>query len=193
MCDPRHEVRLQLIKGFVKLASANRIHGRNPSDLIASITTLIQEASRFDNPLHLEDEWNQYVAIQARYFAGDVVGERLMDLHMSIRLKLCKWFFGPQTPQDSIRALQDSTYECSKLTKFVKYECDFCKVPYFRLKLCSGCRLNVFCSRQCQRNSWPRHKALCKEVSKGSAMDADYAFALLNQAFANGTVPTRNS
>ena len=34
------------------------------------------------------------------------------------------------------------------------------------LKICSGCRTIAYCSRACQRKSWPRHKRLCKRLGK---------------------------
>lgn len=30
------------------------------------------------------------------------------------------------------------------------------------LKLCQGCRLVRYCSKECQRRDWPVHKAFCR-------------------------------
>ena len=39
------------------------------------------------------------------------------------------------------------------------------------LKICSGCCTIAYCSRVCQKKSWPRHKRLCKSL--GKLPDAD--------------------
>ncbi|KDQ07502.1 hypothetical protein BOTBODRAFT_180681 [Botryobasidium botryosum FD-172 SS1] len=44
-------------------------------------------------------------------------------------------------------------------------QCQFCfksKLDGVTLKKCSSCHLDEYCSRECQKNAWPRHKALCK-------------------------------
>jgi hypothetical protein len=57
--------------------------------------------------------------------------------------------------------------ECQAGTKKVKLvQCDAClmTMPYTKLKKCARCRSVVYCSVECQRGAWPRHKAVCKET-----------------------------
>ena len=35
-------------------------------------------------------------------------------------------------------------------------------------KKCSKCKLQFYCSKQCQKEDWKNHKAICKEVSKAA-------------------------
>ena len=35
-------------------------------------------------------------------------------------------------------------------------------------KKCSNCKLQFYCSKQCQKKDWKNHKAICKEVSKAA-------------------------
>ena len=44
-----------------------------------------------------------------------------------------------------------------------KVQCDTCKLPrpLSEMKKCSGCRKAVYCSVNCQRKDWPRHKITC--------------------------------
>ncbi|XP_064615597.1 uncharacterized protein LOC135479635 [Liolophura sinensis] len=39
--------------------------------------------------------------------------------------------------------------------------CLSCKGYYYNLKQCSGCKTALYCSRGCQREHWPWHKASC--------------------------------
>jgi MYND finger len=45
-----------------------------------------------------------------------------------------------------------------------KVECDTChrKFPYTKMKKCSNCRIATYCSVDCQRVDWQRHKFQCK-------------------------------
>ena len=40
--------------------------------------------------------------------------------------------------------------------------CAVCKEP--ASSLCAGCRKVAYCSRECQRADWPKHKAVCKSL-----------------------------
>jgi MYND finger len=48
--------------------------------------------------------------------------------------------------------------------KAKKVECDTCarKFPYTKMKKCSSCRNATYCSVDCQRMDWQRHKYSCK-------------------------------
>lgn len=48
--------------------------------------------------------------------------------------------------------------------KAKKVECDTCarKFPYTKMKKCSSCRKATYCSVDCQRMDWQRHKFHCK-------------------------------
>jgi MYND finger len=48
--------------------------------------------------------------------------------------------------------------------KAKKVECDTCsrKFPYTKMKKCSSCRNATYCSVDCQRMDWQRHKYNCK-------------------------------
>mmetsp|Transcript_24907 Transcript_24907/g.59137 ORF Transcript_24907/g.59137 Transcript_24907/m.59137 type:complete len:463 (+) Transcript_24907:88-1476(+) len=40
-------------------------------------------------------------------------------------------------------------------------ECDFCGESLDKVDLCSKCKVAMYCSRECQRQDWKRHKSLC--------------------------------
>lgn len=48
--------------------------------------------------------------------------------------------------------------------KAKRVECDTCarKFPYTKMKKCSSCRSATYCSVDCQRMDWQRHKYACK-------------------------------
>jgi len=39
--------------------------------------------------------------------------------------------------------------------------CTYCQIFTSESKVCSGCRSDHYCSRECQVVDWPRHKRLC--------------------------------
>ena len=41
--------------------------------------------------------------------------------------------------------------------------CFTCKKKFFELKKCGNCLSILYCSKECQRNDWKRHKLECKE------------------------------
>ena len=40
--------------------------------------------------------------------------------------------------------------------------CQACKVQTGLMKKCSGCGFDSYCSKDCQRNDWTKHKKRCK-------------------------------
>jgi len=52
--------------------------------------------------------------------------------------------------------------------------CFTCKVkrrPTRMLRLCAGCNKTWFCHRQCQIDSWKKHKVACKKARKRKKLD----------------------
>ena len=61
--------------------------------------------------------------------------------------------------------------------------CRFCRchIPktnkaakYYRGGRCSSCFGVVYCSRECQRGDWPRHKQVCPGYLRGKIIDLRY-------------------
>ena len=51
--------------------------------------------------------------------------------------------------------------------RFNRNICDECgKESNVKLKCCSKCKLAYYCSADCQRADWKKHKIVCKEFSK---------------------------
>ena len=40
--------------------------------------------------------------------------------------------------------------------------CLGCHQPVAKIKLCSRCKTAVYCSAECQRKHWPKHKRDCQ-------------------------------
>ena len=47
------------------------------------------------------------------------------------------------------------------ISQSILKECDFCGESLDKVELCSKCRVAMYCSRECQREDWKRHKSLC--------------------------------
>lgn len=41
-------------------------------------------------------------------------------------------------------------------------ECSTCKKPFLKLLKCGGCKNITYCSQECQKLDWPKHKLTCK-------------------------------
>lgn len=52
------------------------------------------------------------------------------------------------------------------------HQCANCKTVTGNLKKCTGCRAVVYCSKSCQLQHWPKHKAMCKQLSRKRNMAA---------------------
>jgi hypothetical protein len=42
------------------------------------------------------------------------------------------------------------------------HECDYCGNEIANKKVCSGCKIAVYCDRDHQKGDWKRHKLLCQ-------------------------------
>lgn len=45
-------------------------------------------------------------------------------------------------------------------------------------KACVGCRIAIYCSKECQTKHWPDHKVFCKQAKKNQELDAQDLSAL---------------
>lgn len=52
---------------------------------------------------------------------------------------------------------RNATMECARC----------CSQDYEKLSRCAGCRKVSYCSRECQKADWKRHKQVCKRSDKG--------------------------
>ena len=50
--------------------------------------------------------------------------------------------------------------------------CGAAEAPDRRLKKCAGCRIELYCSAECQTQRWPQHKAACKVFRQAAAAAA---------------------
>jgi hypothetical protein len=57
-----------------------------------------------------------------------------------------------------------------KLPKQAGVVCSYCGKGGAKLLKCSACKGAVYCSRDCQKRHWPKHKAACKAAVGGAAM-----------------------
>jgi hypothetical protein len=46
---------------------------------------------------------------------------------------------------------------------------------------CGGCKTRTYCSKVCQANDWPKHKATCKDIVLSQALER--AAAITQQAY----------
>ena len=59
----------------------------------------------------------------------------------------------------------------SKVQEVVVAEkCNYKDCPNIGTKLCGGCKLQRYCSLECQKNNWPEHRRMCKSHQKTSLL-----------------------
>jgi MYND finger len=47
--------------------------------------------------------------------------------------------------------------------------CQYCQKVTSATKTCSGCLFSMYCSKECQKADWPKHKAQCKKSQRNAA------------------------
>jgi len=45
------------------------------------------------------------------------------------------------------------------------YICHTCGKEFDKIKTCSVCKSSTYCSRDCQKKNWPKHKKVCKGIA----------------------------
>ena len=68
-----------------------------------------------------------------------------------------------QSKRDILRQQQEAKSPGSSTTPQITV-CDWCRerADAAQFKLCDGCRLARFCSKECQRRAWPKHLHTCR-------------------------------
>lgn len=54
----------------------------------------------------------------------------------------------------------------------VLQECDYCGEEFADKKVCSGCKIAMYCCRDHQKGDWKRHKPLCQRYKQASVSDS---------------------
>lgn len=76
--------------------------------------------------------------------------------------------FGNQNSNDLLKSMMGSSspqFSESKI-KIIK-KCDICNSEK-NLKLCSRCKTIYYCSQECQKKGWEKHKLQCKKIMNSS-------------------------
>jgi hypothetical protein len=75
--------------------------------------------------------------------------------------KACREAHRDQHQPECVRKQRDREERREKKAKRVK--CDTCekKFPYTKMKKCSRCRKAHYCSIECQKSDWERHRVTC--------------------------------
>lgn len=60
--------------------------------------------------------------------------------------------------------MSQSIHASASLTSFVPHACRACKKSGVKLSQCAKCHFEKYCSRECQKNDWPKHKKVCRKT-----------------------------
>jgi len=61
--------------------------------------------------------------------------------------------------------------EVEDMLKKPTHKCDVCKTP--TTKSCARCKTSYFCSAECQKSAWKKHKKVCKAPTREAANEAE--------------------
>jgi hypothetical protein len=61
--------------------------------------------------------------------------------------------------------------EVEDVLKKPTHKCDVCKTP--TTKACARCKTSYFCSAECQKSAWKKHKKTCKAPTREAANEAE--------------------
>jgi len=61
--------------------------------------------------------------------------------------------------------------EVEDMLKKLTHKCDVCKTT--TTKACARCKTSYFCSAECQKSAWKKHKKTCKSPTRVAASEAE--------------------
>ena len=67
---------------------------------------------------------------------------------------------------DKCKGSDEFRHQVDCQTARLKRKCSGCGKEKTGLKPCGSCRQVWYCEKECQKKSWPTHKALCQQVTK---------------------------
>lgn len=113
---------------------------------------LIEKNVSFEVIGNYQERFEAYKKIRSSYPEG-------LDMRMGAHSPINARFDACETPSDyapfadDVNGMQLCAGPCNKS-------------PEEEMKLCSKCRVVVYCSRECQVAHWPNHKVVCNEMTK---------------------------
>ncbi|CAL1699180.1 unnamed protein product [Somion occarium] len=78
----------------------------------------------------------------------------------------------PKSPPMSVATL-NSKRARQTVARCRSLQCLHSKADGTRLFACSGCKIALYCSKECQREDWPSHRRMCGEIQR-TASDPRY-------------------
>ena len=67
---------------------------------------------------------------------------------------------------DKCKSSDEFRHQVDCQTAALKRRCSGCGKEKTGMKPCGGCRQAWYCDKECQKKSWPTHKAYCQQVTK---------------------------